>query len=321
MIGISIGDANGVGPEILLRAYQENKLSGEFIAIGDYSVLNFCNEKMALSVPLNNPNNLKEIKKGFLNVFDLSILGKEDITIGQISKKTGNASLKYIETGTRLALEKSLNGIVTLPVNKEAVRLSYPDFSGHTGYIASLCKTDNYTMMLYSKELIVSHVSTHVSYLEAVNYVKKERILNVIRLTKSALEKLGKGSRIAVAGLNPHAGENNSFGFEDSKEILPAVIMGQNEGIDVTGPVPADTVFYQALKGKYDAVVCMYHDQGHVPVKLLAFDSAVNITLGLPIIRTSVDHGTAFDIAYKGIASKASFINAYNLAQKLSSKE
>jgi 4-phospho-D-threonate 3-dehydrogenase / 4-phospho-D-erythronate 3-dehydrogenase len=319
MIGISIGDANGVGPEILLRAYHENKLSGEFIAIGDYTVLNFCNEKMALSVPLNNTNNLKEFKKGCLNVFNLGILNKEDITIGQISKKTGYASLKYIETGTRLALEKSLHGIVTLPVNKEAVRLSYPNFSGHTGYIASLCRTDNYTMMLFSEQLIVSHVSTHVSYLEAANYVKKERILNVIRLTKSALERLGKGSRIAVAGLNPHAGENDSFGFEDSKEILPAVIMGQNEGLKVTGPVPADTVFYQALKGKYDAVVCMYHDQGHIPLKLLAFDSAVNITLGLPIVRTSVDHGTAFDIAYKGNASITSFINAFNLAKKLSS--
>ena len=135
------------------------------------------------------------------------------------------------------------------------------------------------------------------------------------------MKKLGKESRIAVAGLNPHAGENNSFGFEDSKEILPAVISGQNEGIDVTGPVAADTVFYQTLKGKYDAVVCMYHDQGHIPLKLLAFESAVNITLGLPIVRTSVDHGTAFDIAYKGIASTASFINAFNLAEKLSVQE
>ena len=173
MIGISIGDANGVGPEILLKAYQENKLAGEYIAIGDYQVLNFCNEKLALSVPLNKTNNLKELKKGCLNVFDLGLLNKEDITIGQIAKKTGYASLKYVETGTRLALEKSLHGIVTLPVNKEAVRLSHPDFSGHTGYIASLCKTNNYTMMLFSKQLIVSHVSTHVSYLEACKLCKK----------------------------------------------------------------------------------------------------------------------------------------------------
>jgi len=320
MLGISIGDANGVGPEILLRAYNENKLMDEFIAIGDYSVLNFCNKKLSLSIPLNRINNVIEFKKGQLNILDLGLLNEEDISVGEISEKTAYASVKYVELGTKLALEKSLSGIVTLPVNKESVRLTYPDFSGHTGYIASLCGINNYSMMLFSEKLIVSHVSTHVSYLEVINYVQKERILDVIRLTSKALEKLDNGARIAVAGLNPHAGENNSFGFEDSKEILPAVIIAQKEGIDVTGPVPADTVFFQTLKGKYDAVVCMYHDQGHIPLKLLAFESAVNITLGLPIVRTSVDHGTAFDIAYQGIASISSFINAFHLAAKLSSQ-
>ena len=318
MIGISIGDPNGVGPEILLRAYNENKLKSEFVAVGDYSVLKFCAEKIALSIPLKRIENLGDFKKGYLNILDAGLLKEEDITIGRISERAGFASLKYIEIATKLAIERSISAMVTLPVNKEAIRLTDPDFSGHTGYISSLCNASNYTMMLISDQLIVSHVSTHVSYLDAINYVKRERILNVIRLTHSALKKLGKGTRIAVAGLNPHAGENNSFGFEDSQEILPAVLTGQNEGIDVSGPVPADTVFYQTLKGKYDAVVCMYHDQGHVPLKLLAFESAVNITLGLSIVRTSVDHGTAFDIAYKGIASIASFINAFNLAVKMS---
>ena len=321
MIGISIGDPNGVGPEILLRAYNETKFTSEFVAVGDYSVLNFCNEKLGLSISLNRIENLGDFKKNYLNILDTGLLKEVDISVGQVSEKAGFASLKYVETATKLAIEKSISAVVTLPVNKEAIRLTDPDFSGHTGYISSLCKTSNYTMMLISDRLIVSHVSTHVSYLEAVNYVKRERIFNVIRLTDSALKKLGKGTRIAVAGLNPHAGKNNSFGFEDSKEILPAVIMGQNEGIDVTGPVAADTVFYQTLKGKFDAVVCMYHDQGHIPLKLLAFESAVNITLGLPIIRTSVDHGTAFDIAYKGIASTASFINAFNLAEKLDEQD
>ncbi len=317
MIGITIGDANGVGPEILLRAFNEGKLAKEFVAIGDFSVMNFCNEKMKLSVPINRISNLSEIAKNHLNVLDLELLREEDITIGQISQKSGYASLKYIEKATKLALEKSIDAMVTLPVNKEAIRLTYPEFSGHTGYIASLCRSPKHTMMLISDQLIVSHVSTHVSYLEAASRVKKERILDVVRLTSSALQKLGKGTRIAVAGLNPHAGENNSFGFEDSQEILPAVKMAQEEGINATGPVPADTVFYQALKGNYEAVVCMYHDQGHVPIKLLAFESAVNVTLGLPIVRTSVDHGTAFDIAYKGLASTASFVNAFELAQKL----
>ena len=153
--------------------------------------------------------------------------------------------------------------------------------------------------------------------MEAIRNVKKDRILKVIHLTDRALKKIGKKSRIAVAGLNPHAGENNAFGLEDSNEIAPAVHAAVMEGIDAYGPLAADTVFYMALKNNYDAVVCMYHDQGHIPIKLIAFESAVNITLGLPIVRTSVDHGTAFDIAYKGIASTASFCNAIELAKKL----
>ena len=171
--------------------------------------------------------------------------------------------------------------------------------------------------MLVSNKLIVTHVSTHVSLRQAIENVRKEKILEVIRLTDTALRKLGKRSKIAVAGLNPHAGENNSFGTEDSREIAPAVNKARDEGIDVTGPLAADTVFYMANKGNFDAVVCMYHDQGHIPIKLLDFESAVNITLGLPIIRTSVDHGTAFDIAYQGLASTTSFCNAYELAKKL----
>ncbi len=318
MIGISIGDANGVGPEILLRAYKKKKIDDDFIAIGDYSVLQFCNNQMHLEIPLNRIKELSDFRDGVLNILDLDILREENISVGQVSAKTGYASLKYVETGTRLAMDQLIDALVTLPVNKEAIRKTVPDFSGHTGYMASLCKTSGYAMMLVSKRLIVSHVSTHVSYLEAINFVKKERIIDVIRLTYSALNKLQKKGRIAVAGLNPHAGENNAFGFEDTLEILPAVEAVKKEGIKVNGPVPADTVFYQAIKGNYDAVVCMYHDQGHIPVKLLDFEAAVNITLGLPIVRTSVDHGTAYDIAYQGIATISSFVNAYKLAKNLS---
>ena len=318
MIGISPGDANGVGPEILLRAYKQGNLSDHFIVIGDFSVLDFCNNKLNLAVPLNIIKRPADGLRNTLNILDMALLGKEDIDIGQVSQKTGYASLKYIETMTYLALEKSISGMVTLPVNKQAVRLTSPSFSGHTGYIASLCGTSRYTMMLYSSELIVSHVTTHVPYADVIGYLNPERILEVIRLTHDVLKKLGKGNRIAVAGLNPHAGENNSFGMEDEQVIFPAVKAGVKEGMDVYGPVPADTVFYQAIKGKYDAVVCMYHDQGHIPIKLLAFESAVNVTLGLPVVRTSVDHGTAFDIAYRGIASTGSFINALHLAETLS---
>jgi 4-hydroxythreonine-4-phosphate dehydrogenase len=217
-----------------------------------------------------------------------------------------------------MALDGNIDGLVTLPVNKEAIRLTSPGFSGHTGYIASLCAIRSYTMMLISSKLVVTHISTHVSLQEAIRLVKKQRVVDVIRLTHSAMNDLGRGSRIAVAGLNPHAGEGKAFGHEDAEEILPAVELGRSEGIDVTGPQPADTVFHQALKGKFDAIVCMYHDQGHIPMKMLDFESAVNVTLGLPIVRTSVDHGTAYDIAYQGIASTKSLINACRIAQMLS---
>ena len=317
MIGITIGDANGVGPEILLRSYKAGKLSGNVIAIGDFAVLDFCNRRLSLNIPLFKINQIDDFIPNSLNVLDAGILKEKDIIIGQISQYVGYASLKYIETGTHLALQKHIQALVTLPVNKEAIRTTNKEFSGHTGYLASMCNTSNYTMMLVSDHLVVTHVSTHVSLLEAIKQVRQDRILDVIRLTDMALQKMGKSSRIAVAGLNPHAGENNAFGNEDSKEITPAVKRAVNEGRNVTGPVPADTVFYLAKKGLYDAVVCMYHDQGHIPIKLMDFESAVNVTLGLPIVRTSVDHGTAFDIAYKGIASISSLTNAVGLAKKL----
>ena len=317
MIGISIGDANGIGPELLLRAFKNKELSGGFVAIGDFSVLNFCNNYLKLNIPLYKMDGIDDFKPGFLNTFDIGILSENDITIGQISEKTGYASLKYVEIGTQLALQNQIDALVTLPINKEAIRSTVKDFSGHTGYIASLCNTTNYTMMLVSENLIVTHVSTHVSMKEAIAQVRKERILDVIRLTDAALKKLKKSTRIAVAGLNPHAGENNSFGREDSEEIAPAVNLAIRDGMNAAGPLAADTVFYQAKKDLYDAVVCMYHDQGHIPIKLLAFETAVNVTLGLPIVRTSVDHGTAFDIAYEGIASTSSLCNAYELAKKL----
>jgi len=317
MIGVSIGDANGVGPEILLRAFKERRIIGDIIAIGDFSVLHYCNKHLSLNIPLNKIQDVDDFQKDSLNIYDLGILREKDISMGQISEKTGYASIKYVETGTMLALQKLTDALVTLPVNKEAIRKSMNHFSGHTGYIADLCNTSSYTMMLVSSRLIVTHVSTHVSLQGAIKSVKKDRIIDVIRLTDSALKKLHKKQRIAVAGLNPHAGENDAFGLEDSTEIVPAVEIAIDNGMEVTGPIPADTVFYKALKGHYDAVVCMYHDQGHIPIKLLDFESAVNVTLGLPIVRTSVDHGTAFDIAYQGTASIASFCNAYNLAHKL----
>ncbi|HKJ69182.1 MAG TPA: 4-hydroxythreonine-4-phosphate dehydrogenase PdxA [bacterium] len=317
MIGITLGDANGVGPEILLRAFQENLLPGQFLVIGDYPVLEACNEQLSLDAPIRKMMDEDDYQPEYINVYDLILLRKEDITPGRIAKKVGSAALEYVRKSTRLALDGFLAAIVTLPINKEAVRLTMEDFTGHTGFIASLCDITNYTMMLASRELIVTHCSTHVSLRDAIALVTKDRVYDVIRLTDDAVKKLRSQARIAVAGLNPHAGEHGAFGDEEEKAIAPAVEKARKTGLDVTGPEAPDTVFYRAVNARYDAVVCMYHDQGHIPMKLSGFEEGVNVTLGLPIIRTSVDHGTAYDIAYQGIASVKSFHNAYEMAKQL----
>jgi 4-hydroxythreonine-4-phosphate dehydrogenase len=322
MIGITSGDPNGVGPEILLRAYQGKKLPYPFITIGDYEVLKYCNNHLHLDIPLYKMNSSSDIQEGgYLNVLDAGILTEKDLSVGKISRKGGDASLRYIDKAVELSIKGDIEAMVTLPVNKEAIRLVNKNFRGHTDHIAGLCDVKNYSMMLISDKLIVTHVSMHVSLKESLDYVVKERIIDVIRLTHDAVKKLRPRVRIAVAGLNPHAGEHGAFGTEEISDIKPAVLTAVSEGMDVHGPIPPDTVFYQAIQGKFDAVVCMYHDQGHIPVKLLDFENAVNVTLGLPIIRTSVDHGTAYDIAWKGKASIQSFCNAFKSAAQLIRKD
>jgi 4-hydroxythreonine-4-phosphate dehydrogenase len=319
MIGITMGDASGVGPELILKAYSGNELTGEFIVIGDIEVLQYCNGLLNYSVPLRIINEPSEWEEGFLNVLNLGIMKKENICIGKISKEAGYAAMKYVEYATRLALDKKIDAIVTLPMNKEATRLSNKDFTGHTELIAEICGQKNYTMMLASRHLTVTHVSTHVSMAEAIKLIKQDRVYNVIKLTYGALKHIITKPRIAVAGLNPHAGENGSFGMEEINEIKPAVIKAKQEQICVEGPIAPDTVFYHACRKEFDAVVCMYHDQGHIPMKVLDFEGGVNITLGLKVIRTSVDHGTAFDIAYKGIASTKSLVAAFEYAVNMAS--
>ena len=211
--------------------------------------------------------------------------------------------------------------MITLPMNKEATRLSDSTFTGHTELIGELCGKDDVTIMLASDDLIVTHVTTHMSLLQAIHAAKQARIQTIIELTAHAVANLLPSPRIAVAGLNPHAGENGLFGDEEINEIIPAVKWAQEKGFPVQGPFPPDTLFYMAVRRKqFDAIVCMYHDQGHVPLKLLDFEGGVNITLGLPIIRTSVDHGTAFDIAGTGVASTHSLIRAIEFADKLARK-
>jgi 4-hydroxythreonine-4-phosphate dehydrogenase len=317
MLGITLGDPNGVGPEILLRTFAENEFPGESMVIGDFDIIRFCNNHLGFQVPLNRMESPGELKKGMMNILDQGMMNENDLKIGKISAHAGKASLQYVEKATELALAGIIDAMVTLPIHKEAVRTARTDFRGHTDHIAGLCGIKNFTMMLVSDRLIVTHISMHVSMVEAIEKIKTAHILEVIRLTDKAVRDLRGSARLAIAGLNPHAGEHGAFGDEEIREIEPAVRMARDAGIEAYGPLPPDTLFYQAVQGKYDAVVCMYHDQGHIPLKLLAFDEAVNVTLGLPIIRTSVDHGTAFDIAYQGKASIRSFCNALELAERM----
>ncbi|NLK08952.1 MAG: 4-hydroxythreonine-4-phosphate dehydrogenase PdxA [Firmicutes bacterium] len=317
LIGITMGDASGIGPELVLKAFCDQELSGDFIVIGDYEILAACSEILGYSAPLHKIHHLSESQQGMLNVWDLGLLNKSDLVVGKISRQSGYAAYKYVWQATRMALDGDIGAVVTLPMNKEATRLSFPNFTGHTELIAEICGQDNFTMMLASDKLIVTHVSTHVSLKEAVELTKKQRIFDVIELTDAALRNFMAKPRIAVAGLNPHAGEGGAFGREEIEEIIPAVTKAHKAGIDAAGPIPPDIVFLKAVQKEYDAVVCMYHDQGHIPMKLLDFDSGVNVTLGLKVIRTSVDHGTAFDIAYKGIAKTKSLVSAYSFARRL----
>ena len=243
-------------------------------------------------------------------------------TWGQVRATYGRAAADYIEHATQMALDKKVAGIVTAPIHKEALREAGVEFPGHTELIAHLCNTKNYGMMLVGPSFRVIHVSTHVSLLEAIQRVKPERILSTIRLGHEAFKREGLSSpRIAVAGLNPHAGEGGLFGNEEMLYIIPAITQAQQEGIDASGPHPPDTVFWNAAKGRFDLVIAMYHDQGHIPAKLIGFDNSVNVTVGLPIIRSSVDHGTAFDIAGTGKANDASLLEAIRYAAKVSSQK
>ena len=288
------------------------------VAFGDLEILEHCNARLGYGVPLRKVGGPADFQEGFLNVRDLGLLGSGDLRIGGISAASGAAARGYVVAATRAALNREIAAVVTLPMNKQATQLRDPGFTGHTELIASLCGVQDATIMLVSERLIVTHVSTHLSMRKAIELVKKERIEKIIEATARAIAKLKPNARIAVAGLNPHAGENGLFGREEIEEIQPAVAWARSQGLPVEGPFPPDTVFYLAVERKrFDAVVCMYHDQGHIPLKLLDFEGGVNVALGLPIVRTSVDHGTAFDIAWQGVASTKSLVAALEMAAKL----
>lgn len=312
LLGISMGDPAGIGPEIILRAFEKrDDFREKSVIFGSYKVLRYYAELLKINKHLKVINTINEFDKDMINIINVIDLDMNDIKIGEVSAICGDSAYKYIEKAIDYAKKGEIKAVVTAPLNKEALHLGGHNFAGHTEIFAKLTDTKKYSMMLTSGDFRVIHVSTHVSLREACDRVKKHRVLEVIELANDTLKRMRIDKpRIAVAGLNPHAGESGIFGREEIDEIIPAVEEARKLGINVEGPIAPDTVFLKANKGQYDVVVAMYHDQGHIPTKLLAFDTGVNITVGLPIIRTSVDHGTAFDIAGKGIAKGDSMIEA-----------
>lgn len=334
VIGITMGDPAGIGPEITVKALGRKEIyeSCRPVVVGDAGILEWAKQITGRQdMEIHPVSSVSEafFRAGTIDVIDLKKVDRERLETGRVSALAGDAAFSYVKRVIELALSEEVDATVTNALNKEALNLAGHHYSGHTEIYADLTHTKKYTMMLAHHDLRVVHVSTHVSLREACDRVKKERILEVIKIADQACRSMGIASpRIGVAGLNPHCGEGGLFGREEIEEIMPAVESARAEGICAEGPVPADTIFSKARGGWYDCVVAMYHDQGHIPLKVVGFVyneelgkwdavEGVNITLGLPIIRTSVDHGTAFDQAGTGEADEKSLVNAIDYAISL----
>jgi 4-phospho-D-threonate 3-dehydrogenase / 4-phospho-D-erythronate 3-dehydrogenase len=325
LIAVTMGDPAGIGPEIVASTFAEVGFRDEnrALVVGDPLILERAAKLLELPLRVDAISEPEEaaFEPGTVDVLAVGEL-PGDLPFGELDARAGDAAFRYVERATHLASAGRVGAVATAPLNKEAMHLAGHKYPGHTEILAELTGTEDYAMMLVTDELKVIHVSTHVSLREAIERVRPERELAVIHLAHDALRKLGVESpKVAVAGLNPHAGENGLFGTEDAEHIAPAVEQAREKGIDASGPHPPDTVFMRARRGAFDIVVVQYHDQGHIPVKLMGFDTGVNVTVGLPFFRTSVDHGTAFDIAGTGKAEHASMRAAIDLARKLATAE
>ncbi len=321
-IGVTMGDPSGIGPEIILSSFLHSEIRKlGIIVIGDFKVMQAAYDLLGISS--FRLCRILDVSEGIfdptvLNVLDLQLVSMIDLLPGQVQATSGHAAFGYISKAIELALRHEIDAVVTAPLHKEALQMAGHNYPGHTEIFAEMTGTRDYAMLLHDEKLSVIHVSTHISLMEAISRLKRERIEQVIALAHVAMEKLlGHDPHIAVAGINPHAGEKGLFGKEEITEIIPAVTRMKAKGIHVEGPFSPDTIFLQALRGEYDIVVAMYHDQGHIPLKLIGFSSGVNVTVGLPFTRTSVDHGTAFEIAWQGKANPQSMVEAVKLALKL----
>jgi 4-phospho-D-threonate 3-dehydrogenase / 4-phospho-D-erythronate 3-dehydrogenase len=329
-IGISMGDPAGIGPEICIKALSQKDVYERChpLVVGDATVMQLAVTALKSTLKINAIQSVKDARFEFgtVDVFDLKNVVIDELQPGVVSAMAGNAAFEAVKKVIDLALAEEIDATVTAPINKESIHNAGHKFSGHTEIYAHFTHTAKFAMLLADENLRVIHATTHVSLRKACDLCKKERVLEVISLLNDACIQFGIAKpRIAVAGLNPHAGENGLFGDEEINEIIPAINEANSLGFTVEGPVPPDTMFVKAVQGKYDGCVAMYHDQGHIPFKLEGFQwdnekqtmksvKGVNITLGLPIIRTSVDHGTAFEIAGRGIASPDAMLVAIDYA-------
>lgn len=319
-IVITMGDPSGVGPEVTVKALAALTPAqrADFAIVGDRAVLTRAIAASGLDIQLSEAT---QSQAGALRLIEVPVEGLPD-RFGVLSPRCGEAAYQYIRTAVELTQAGKASGVVTAPINKEALNAAGHHYDGHTGLLAHLTGSRSSWMLLASERLNVVHVSTHVSLSTAIKRATPERVLETIRIGQRHLQRMGiESPRIAVAGINPHCGENGLFGTEDDNQVTPGVAVARAEGINVAGPISADTVYHRAYQGAFDLVVAQYHDQGHIPIKLVAFDTAVNVSLGLPIDRSSVDHGTAFDIAGTGKANHVNMLSALDYARRLATSK
>ncbi|GJQ58437.1 MAG: 4-hydroxythreonine-4-phosphate dehydrogenase PdxA [Candidatus Scalindua sp. AMX11] len=323
-IGITMGDPCGIGPEVILKALTSQRVGDEvdFIVIGSERVLSRVAENLGLKVKIYS----LRLDRGFsnmvrgatagINVLDLDNISDWDLSSRKALSESGRASVEYIQKGINLAMDRGIDALVTAPVNKEAIKLPGFEFTGHTELLKEMTSTEKVVMMMVGGKLRVAFVTTHLAIKDIPSFINQESIFSTVKITAMGLKRFFhlERPRIAVCGLNPHCSDGGRFGSEESEFIIPAIKQAQETGIDCSGPLSADMVFNRAINGDFDVVVVHYHDQGAIPIKLCAFDSGVNITLGIPFIRTSPTHGTAYDIVGKGVANPGSMIEAIKTA-------
>jgi 4-phospho-D-threonate 3-dehydrogenase / 4-phospho-D-erythronate 3-dehydrogenase len=324
IIGISMGDPAGVGAEITVKALAKQEVNDfcQAVVIGDKAVMEQALHACKLDLGLNcieKPSDGR-FEPGIINLIDLENIDMQKLEMGKVQAMCGQAAFAYIKKSVELAMSHEIDAIATTPINKESLRAAKVDYIGHTEILGGLSGSRDPLTMFEVDEMRVFFLTRHLSLRDACDAVTKDRVLEYIQRCTKALKQLGVEGKMAVAGLNPHSGEHGLFGWEEVKIIAPAVEEAQKLGYDVVGPVGPDSVFHQALQGRYQAVLSLYHDQGHIATKTYDFERTIAITLDMPFLRTSVDHGTAFDIAGKGIVSEVSMVEALRLASKYAPK-